>query len=117
NLIVESAGSPAEVEARLEKGMNKHLGRELAFFVRSPKEWDAIITHNPFPKEATADPSHLLLLCLKDRVTPAAVKALQGRIPGRESVHARGREAYAVYPDGVGQSKLTTALIDRMLAT
>ena len=117
NLLVESSTSCAEVEARLEKGMRKHLGRELEFFVRSPKEWDAIIEANPFPREAKADPGRLVLLCLKQKVTPAAVKNLQAKIPGRESVQAWGREAYAYYPDGQGQSKFTTVLIDRILGT
>jgi len=117
NLVVEGAGAPTEMEARLERAAPKHLGLELEFFVRSPREWDAIIKGNPFPKQAKADPGHTLLLCLKDKVAPAAVKALQARIPGRESVEAWGREAYVVYPDGVGESKLTTALIDRTLGT
>ena len=117
NLVVEGPGSPAEVEQRLEQGMKKVLGRDLEFFVRSAKEWDAIIKRNPFPKEAKADPGRFVLLCLKDKVSPAAVRELQGKIPGRESLEARGREAYAVYPDGQGQSKLTTALISRTLGT
>ena len=117
NLLVESTASTAEVEARLEKGMARHLGREFEFFVRSPKEWDAIIKANPFSKEAKADPGRLVLLCLKQQVTPAAMKELQSKIPGRESVAGRGREAYAYYPDGQGQSKFTTALIDRTLGT
>lgn len=117
NLLVESSASPAAVESRLEQGMQKHFGRELEFFVRSPKEWEAIIKANPFTREAKADPGRLVLLCLKDKVTPAAVKALQRAIPGRESVEGRGREVYAYYPDGQGQSKFTGSLIDRVLGT
>ena len=117
NLIVESPDSPTQVEARLEKGILRLLGRDLEFFVRSPKEWDTIIQANPYPKQAKADPGRLVLLCLKDKVTPAAVKDLQKKIPGRESVEAWGREAYAYYPDGQGNSKFTGALIDRTLGT
>ena len=117
NLVVESPDAPAQVESRLEKGMEKLLGRELEFFVRSPKEWDAIIKANPYAKEAKADPGRLVLLCFKDKVTPAAVKDLQKKIPGRETLEARGREGYAYYPDGQGQSKFTGALIDRTLGT
>ena len=42
-----------------------------------------------------------------------AIAALRAAIPGRERVEARGREAYFVYPDGVGRSKLTPALIEK----
>lgn len=117
NLIVESSDAPAQVEARLEQGMRKLLGRELEFFVRSPKEWDAIIKANPYPKQAKADPGRLVLLCLKDKIAPAAVKELQKRIPGREMVEAWDRVGYAYYPDGQGQSKFTAALIDRVLGS
>ena len=117
NLVVESPDAPAQVESRLEKGMKRLLGRELEFFVRSPKEWDAIIKANPYAKEAKADPGRLVLLCFKDKVTRAAVKELQKTIPGRETLEARGREGYAYYPDGQGQSKFTGALIDRTLGT
>lgn len=117
NLVVESPESTAEVEDRLERGIRKQLGRELEFFVRSPKEWDAIIKANPFPKEAKNDPGHLHVFCLKDKVTPAAVKTLRGKIVGREYIEGRPRELYAVYPDGAGQSKFTTAVIDRTLDT
>lgn len=117
NLLVESPRPSAEVEARLEAGMRKHLGRELEFFVRSPREWGAIIRNNPFPKEAKTDPGLTYVLCLKDKVSPGAVKALQAKISGRESFEARGRDGYAFYPDGAGQSKFTTALIDRALGT
>lgn len=117
NLIVESSDAPARVELRLEKGMEKLLGRELEFFVRSPKEWDAIIKANPYPKEAKGDPGRLVLLCFKDKVTPAAVRELQKKIPGRETLEAWGREGYAYYPDGQGQSTFTGALIDRTLGT
>ena len=117
NLIVESPDAPGQVELRLETGMEKVLGRKLEFFVRSPKQWHATIKANPYRKEATADPGRLVLLCFKDKVTPAAVKELQKKIPGRETLEAWGREGYAYYPDGQGQSKFTGALIDRTLGT
>ncbi|HEX4632962.1 MAG TPA: DUF1697 domain-containing protein, partial [Gemmatimonadales bacterium] len=101
----------------LEQGSPKHLGMDLEFFVRTPKEWDAIIAANPFPKEAQADPSHLLVLCLKHKVTPGKVRELQARIVGPESLEARGREAYATFPEGLARSKLTNGLIDRTLGT
>lgn len=117
NLVVESSGSPAQIEARLETGLAKHFGRELEFFVRSPKEWDTIIKDNPFPKEAKTDPGYLHLLCLKHKVNASSVRELRARIRGPETVEAWGREAYVVYPDGAGRSKLTVAFIDRTLGT
>jgi uncharacterized protein (DUF1697 family) len=106
-----------DIEQQLETGAKKHLGLDTAFFVRAGKEWKAIITGNPFPKEANADPGHLLVVLLKDAPAAGAVAALQAAISGREVVRAGGRHAYVVYPDGVGRSRLTMALIEKKLGT
>ena len=43
------------------------------------------------------------------------VAALQAAVTGRETVEANGKQAYFVYPDGIGTSKLTNAVIERKL--
>ena len=111
------AKSTAKLEGALEAALAKRLKVETDFFVRTAKEWQAIIAANPFPKQAKDDPGHLILMCLKDAPERAAVTALQQAIVGRETVRADGRQAYIVYPDGVGQSKLTIKLIEKHLAT
>jgi uncharacterized protein (DUF1697 family) len=45
------------------------------------------------------------------------VMALQAAIAGAEVVRADGRHAYIIYPNGIGRSRLTTALIDKKLGT
>ena len=111
------AKSTAKLESALAAALAKRLGVETDFFVRTAKEWQAIIAGNPFPKQATDDPGHLILMCLKDAPGRDAVTALQKAIVGRETVRAGGRHAYIVYPDGVGQSKLTIKLIEKHLGT
>jgi uncharacterized protein (DUF1697 family) len=56
-------------------------------------------------------------MLLKEAPSRASVKALQSAIKGREVVRAKGRHAYVVYPDGVGASRLTSALVERTLRT
>lgn len=117
--IVFTGGSKttAALEQALERTAAKHLGVKTDFFVRTATEWQAIIEGNPFPTEAKADPSHLLAFVTKHEVSTAAVTALQKSIIGREVVRAKSRCAYIVYPDGIGRSKLTTALIEKTLGT
>ena len=109
--------SPAKLESVLEAALAKRLGVETDWFVRTAKEWHAIIAANPFPKQAKDDPGHLVVMCLKDAPDAAAVTALQQAITGREVVRAGGRHAYFVYPDGMGRSKLTIKLIEKKLGT
>jgi uncharacterized protein (DUF1697 family) len=118
NLVFRGAGrTGAQLERLLEAEAAKRLGLDTAVFVRSAAEWRAIVARNPFPAEAERDPAHLLAMCLKDAPDPRAVTALQAAITGREVVRARGREAYVVYPDGIGRSKLTITLIEKTLGT
>lgn len=118
NLVFESTSrSTASLEKVLETAAARKLGLETDFFVRTGAEWQQAIADNPFPAEARLDPGHTVLMSLKDAPLPAAVKALQDAIKGREAVKAKGRHAYFVYPDGMGRSKLTMTLIERMLGT
>ena len=106
NLVFRSNKTPAQLETMLEKEL------DVVVFVRTAEEWAAAIGANPFPNEAKSDPGHLIVLALK---TPADASALV--IPGREVARGNGREIYIHYPDGMGTSKLTNAVIEKKLGT
>lgn len=105
------------LERFLETEARRWLGLETAFLVRTAAEWRALVAGNPFAAHARRDPGHLLLMPLKRSPTTAQVRALRAAIRGREVMQARGRHLYLVYPDGVGRSRLTHALIERTLGT
>ena len=107
----------AQLEGVLEHAAAKRLGLETDFFVRTASDWKTIVAGNPFPEEAERDPSHLLVIFLKEAPDRKDVMALQSAITGREVVRAKGRHAYVVYPDGIGRSRLTSALIEKKLGT
>jgi uncharacterized protein (DUF1697 family) len=118
NVVFESrVGSSDKLEQLLEDASTKHLGVTTDYFVRSAKEWQAVIDANPFPAEASNDPSRLVMMCLRGAPSAAQVKALQRAIKGRETVRLKGKHAYFVYPDGQGRSKLTIAMIENALGT
>ena len=118
NLVFGSkARTGSKLESFLEAAVEKRLGCRTDFFVRTPEEWERVVARNPFRVEAERDPGHLIAMFLKQAPDAKAVEALQAAITGRESLRALGREAYIVYPDGVGRSRLTHALIERKLGT
>jgi uncharacterized protein (DUF1697 family) len=110
-----AARKPAAIERDLEAAILKKLKLETVVHVRTADEWQAVIASNPFPAEAKRDPAHLLVMCLREAPATKNVSELQAAITGPEIVRAHGRHAYLVYPDGVGRSKLTPALLDRKL--
>ncbi|MGC2289784.1 MAG: DUF1697 domain-containing protein [Thermoplasmata archaeon] len=107
----------ARLERALESALSEILGHGTEVFVRSSLEWQAVLKQNPFPREAERDPAQTVVTVLKRAPTTAEWDALRGAIRGRERVEGSGRQAYILYPDGIGRSKLTAAVIERHLAT
>jgi len=117
NLVFQSDRRPGDLERLLEAEAERRLGLRTEFFVRTAQEWGEAVAHNPFGAAAEKDPSHLVVVFLKDAPADGSVKALQASITGPEVVRAWERHAYVVYPAGIGDSRLTAAVIDRALGT
>jgi uncharacterized protein (DUF1697 family) len=91
NLLFESDGrTGAQLERLLETEAARRFALQTDFFVRTAREWKAIVAHNPFPDEAERDPGHLVAMCLKDAPEASRVKALQAAITGPETLGTRG---------------------------
>lgn len=117
NLVFDSGRrGGAELEAKLEAATQERFGLATDYLLRTADEWTAIVAANPFPDMARDDPAHLVVMPLKAAPAAHAVTALQAAIAGREQVRAIRRELYITYPDGIGTSKLTGAVIERRLA-
>jgi len=102
NVVFESKPTGPKLEKLLEDEARKQLKLDTEFIVRTAKQWDDIIKRNPFPKEAKADPGHLVLMACKK--TPG--KSLKVTGAKREILKVAGKNIYIVYPDGIGTSRL-----------
>lgn len=107
----------AGLERLLESEAEKRLGLSTLFVARTATEWQEIIEHNPFAAEAKRDPSHLVVMFLKDAPQAKAVAALRATSKGPEIIEAWGRELYVVYPAGIARSRLTASLMEAKLGT
>jgi uncharacterized protein (DUF1697 family) len=119
NLVFEASGrrSTARLEAELERATSDRLGVATDFFVRNANEWREIVETNPFPEEARDDPGHLLMFALESAPSAKQIAALTTAIPGPEVARVVGRQAYILFPDGMGRSKLSPGLIEKHLRT
>jgi uncharacterized protein (DUF1697 family) len=104
-----------DLEDFLEEEAARRLQLQTDFLVRTAEEWKRIIASNPFHDEAKRDATHLVVTFLKSAPSAKNVKALQAAITGPEVVAADGRQAYIVYPAGIGRSRLTNTLIEKKL--
>ncbi len=105
------------LEDKLEQALREELDLDTVVFVRSSTEWDDAVARNPFQDLATQDPGRLVLAVLKAEATARRWQDLALHNPGRERIQGARCHGYLYYPDGQGRSKLTTALIERILGT
>lgn len=113
--VIATEAAPASVEAALEAELAARLGFVTEVFARPRAALAATLSANAFPAMAKADPSHLLVLFLKNDPTAAELAALRDRIVGREQVESGPGCLYIAFPDGIGTSKLTPAVMARAL--
>ena len=107
NLVLwGKGGSDADIEQRLEEGLEKRMGLRTEFMVRSPDELKAIIADCPFPDVAETRPAQLLVNFLKLPLPTENIAVLRAAITGRERFEARDKELYIDFIDGIGESML-----------
>ena len=118
NLIFDAGrkAGPA-LERLLEQKLAVQFNLQTDVMVRSAAEWASVVAGNPFRDDAARDPARLVVVFLKSKATARAFDELRAAVTGPEIVHGDGQQAYIVYPDGIGRSRLTAALIERKLAT
>jgi uncharacterized protein (DUF1697 family) len=114
NLLFAAAGALAEQEVALETAIQARFGMGVPVMVRTAQAWSALLAANPLPDAARDAPSRLLVGVSKGTLQPGAAEALQARAQHGEVVRAAGGALWFHYAGGVGTSKLTPALIDRL---
>jgi uncharacterized protein (DUF1697 family) len=116
NLVFAGEGKTTdELEAVLEAGIKAEIGVETAVCVRTAHAWDALVQANPFPQAARDDPSHLLLTAFKAAPKANGAQTLAKVYQGPEQVAVALDHAWIFYPEGMGRSKLTPALLGKHL--
>lgn len=113
NVVFDSDAPAAELEAALEKAVERHFGLVRPVMVRSADQWLAYASGSPFPAQEREQPNYLLLGVAKASVAAGAAKALQDCGAAGEQVRQGADNLWFWYPDGSGVSKLTPAAIDK----
>jgi uncharacterized protein (DUF1697 family) len=107
NVVLESKLAGAKLEEKLEKAIAAEFGMKTEVFVRSADELDAAIAANPFAAFAKKDPSHLVLIFQRAKLSAAEAKAVVAATKDAvEDAAVVGRDVYVTYPKGIGDSKL-----------
>lgn len=117
NLVFVGDGDPARDEAQLEQAIELHFGFAVPVLVRTATAWRAAAARCPFAAAAAARPKLVHLGCAKRQPAAGAAQALLPYCTDGERVAIRGEAIWIDYAHGVARSKLTPAVLDRVVGS
>jgi uncharacterized protein (DUF1697 family) len=106
----------ASLEARIEAHLRAALGYDVATFVRTPAELEAVVAYRPFgtpdPTEAGAN---MWVAFLRAPIDDAAREQLLAFRTPTDEFHTHGREAYWLCRTRFSDSPVKTARLEKTL--
>ena len=113
-LFRSSVKDSRQLARRIKQELERKFGLQIEVVVRTLPELDSIFERSPV-LSPRADPAKLLVMFLSGVPDAQGQAKLVKAHKGPEMLEIRGPEVYLYYPDGVGRSKLTTAVLERHL--
>lgn len=104
-------------EVDLERAIRERFELDVPAVVRSLDRWLGYLKGNPFPEAAESEPSRVLLMLSKAPPKDEAVEALRERAKDGERIERVDDAIWIHHPGGVGRSKLTPVLLDRLVGS
>jgi uncharacterized protein (DUF1697 family) len=109
NVVVSSRKGAATVAREIEAVIEERFGMRSAVLVRTAKELQAIVDHDPFAGVADNGSKYFVML-LPKKPTAAALRPFEGEDWGIDSFAVNGRELYIWCPEGMRDSRLIKEL-------
>ena len=99
------------IEARLEQ----YFISRVPVFIRTPEEFQRIITANPFFSGRLEDPSKLHVTFLYNPPSEVEINGLSAPETGGDEYLLGNQEIYLFCPNGYGRTKLSNSFFERKL--
>lgn len=117
NVMFQADAAQPALEDALERAITTHVGLSIAVIVRAVASWPAYVRGNPYPEAARDEPNLVMLALSKAPPRPDAVTALRERATSGERIIQVGDALWIHYAAGVGRSRLSPALFDRLVGS
>jgi uncharacterized protein (DUF1697 family) len=105
--------SNAELAEQIAAAIKTHRAMEVKIMVRNVREWDRVISDNPYP-QAEEKPKTVHAFVLDDQPAEERIAILKTKDAGSEEWEIIGDALYLHTPDGFGKSVLGN-LVERTL--
>lgn len=117
NLVLASARTARALETALERALEERFGFAVPVVVRGAAPWRRYAAGSPF-RDAERDRPHLLHLGLSKRPPRrGAAEALRAYAKAGERIEIVGDAIWVDYRDGAARSKVTPAVLDRLVGS
>lgn len=117
NLVFATDLRPGAAAVALEQGIAKRFGFPVDVVVRTAVQWARDARGNPFIAASQKEPHRVMLLLSKAPPRVGGVTALVERAMDGERVEGVGEAVWVHYPEGQARTRLSPALIDRLLGS
>jgi uncharacterized protein (DUF1697 family) len=117
NVVFEAGNDPvASLSAKIVKRILREFGFGVPVLLKTAKEMERIIRHNPFLKATGIDHSRLHVTFLSEATPRTAEKSLEPLVMNSEQFRINGQEIYLYCPNGYGKTKLSNSAIEKKLS-
>jgi len=120
--LVATPGTSGATDARgiarlVQERLTERLGQDVPAVGLSAAQLDAVAAANPFSAAARDHPAHLQVHVPFGTLDEAGVARLDLANAGREMLATGAGVVFVDYVDGIGRSKLTSAVIDKAVGS
>jgi uncharacterized protein (DUF1697 family) len=117
NLVFRAAGAPAKLEAALQQAIERQFNLSIQIIVRRGADWPTYVSGNPFPDASLSEPNHVMLALSKAAPKDDAAEKLRERAASEERIVQVGDALWIHYGGGMAKTKLSPALLDRLVGS
>ena len=117
NVIFHAGSAASALEEKLERTIQRDLGLSIPVLVRAAADWPVYVRGNPFPDVSMTEPNRVMLALSKRAPRRTAVDELRERAEDGEQIARVGDALWFYYAGGAGKSKLSPALLDRLVGS
>jgi len=115
NVVFAAAGTPAKHSAALAGALEERFGFEVSVIVRTGADWLRLAARSAFPDVEEERPKAVHLALASVAPERAALAQLERYCRAGERVALRGDALWIDYAGSVARSRLTPAVLDRVV--
>ncbi|MEM7674219.1 MAG: DUF1697 domain-containing protein [Verrucomicrobiota bacterium] len=113
NVLFSGVASEKDLESVFEEAIESRFGFFASVTIRKVVDLVEIFETSPFADVAAIDPSRVILYFSKKPIRAEAQSELAKRAAGQEVIRTFNDGLWIYFPNGIGRSKLTPAVIDK----